>query len=409
MNLLTVAEALKLIEAQAAMLAPQSVPLSETLGLVLAEDVASDVDSPPHDKAMMDGYAVRSADEELVRRVVEEVFAGDVPSVAVGPGEATRIMTGAPLPAGADAVVPVEQTERAGDDQVRLLQPKRAAGKHVMPRGEAMRAGQVVLRRGAAIRSLEVALLAEVGGDPVAVVPQPRVAILPTGNELVPADQQPGPGQIRNSNGPMLAAAVAEVSPPAGKQTMLISPATDDPQSLRQAILPARDADILLLSGGVSAGDRDLAPGVLAELGVERVFHKVAVKPGKPVWFGVWPPEQSGGQATYVFGLPGNPASSFVCFQLFVRPLMAALAGRPFAGLAESQASLGTDLTHAGGREAYLPARRQASKGVEPVVRPVAWRGSADLAGLATANALIRIPAEPATLVAGERVTVLLL
>jgi len=404
-QLLTVAAALQLIESRATALAPQAVPLSEAVGLLLAEDVASDIDSPPHDKAMMDGYAVRSEDDDPLRRVVEEVFAGDVPTANVGPGEATRIMTGAPLPTGADAVTPVEQTERVGDDQVRLLAPQIQAGKHVMPRGQAMRAGDVVLGRGTMIRPAEVALLAEVGCDPAPVTPRPRVAILPTGNELAPASQQPGPGQIRNSNGPMLAAAVAE----AGATPCDAGVAMDDAASLRQAILAARDAQVLLLSGGVSAGDRDLAPGILAELGVEKVLHKVAVKPGKPVWFGVWPPEQSMGAATYVFGLPGNPVSSFVCFELFVRPLLGQLAGRGFEGLAQRPAVLGADLDHRGGRETYLPAHCEPGPDGGLSVQPVRWRGSADLAGLARANCLLKLPAEPISLAAGDSGRVLLL
>ncbi|MEM6329524.1 MAG: gephyrin-like molybdotransferase Glp [Planctomycetota bacterium] len=440
-DLLTVADALRLIEQHATVLPAEPVALTEALGRTLAADVASDVDSPPHNKAMMDGYAVRSGDGMAPRAVVEEVFAGGLPTAEVGPGQATRIMTGAPMPAGADCVTPVEQTELAGGS-VSLTGKPPQAGKHVMPRGEAMRAGQTVLRAGAVVRPAEVALLAEVGAARVQAIRRPRVAVLPTGAELVPPSEKPGPGQIRNSNGPMLLAAVREAS----CQPIDAGVGPDDERGLRQAVQAARGpspageedsgADVLLLSGGVSAGDRDLAPGVLAELGVQRVLHKVAVKPGKPVWFGVWPPDAARGTPTWVFGLPGNPVSSFVCFHLFVRPLLSAIAGRGFAGLPMIRAALVKEHTHRGGRETYLPARvttdaagkpagpaggakpggpggtpveTPAERPVERLVEPVAWRGSADLAGLVAANALIRLPVEPGHYPPGTQADVLLL
>lgn len=404
-DLLTVAEALSLIRQQCSPLQAVRLPLLDAAGLVLAESVASDIDSPPHDKAMMDGYALRTADIEgdspaVELKVLEEVVAGDVPRHAVLPGTAIRIMTGAPLPEGADAVVPVEQTEMRGDDVVQIASPFPTAGKHVMPRGESMRAGQVVLQAGHRIRSLEMALLAEVGHAMVHVYPRPRVAVIPTGNELVSPEAKPGPGRIRNSNGPMLVTAVAE----AGATAIDAGVATDDVASLSAAIAAQRSADVILLTGGVSAGVRDLAPSVLQELGVKKVLHKVAVKPGKPVWFGVWPGADESSQPTYVFGLPGNPVSSLVCFQLFVRPLLALVAGGEFAGLPEIKAQLSADINHRGGRETYLPAKL-SSDATE--VTPVTWRGSADLAGLAAANALVRLPIEAKPFTAGETVNVL--
>lgn len=401
-KLLTVDEALTLVEQYALPGDPIKQPLEVSLGQTLAEDIASDIDSPPHDKAMMDGFAVRSADGEQARRIVEDVFAGDVPTRHVGRSEATRIMTGAPVPDGADAVVPIERVELSGD-AIRPLQPL-AAGKHIMPRGEAMRAGQVVLRAGESIRAAQVALLAEVGQAQVSVFPKPRVAVLATGAELVAIDQTPGQGQIRNSNGPMLTAAVSE----AGGTAIQAGVATDDADALREAVASAGSAEVLLLSGGVSAGDRDLVPGVLKELGVERLFHKVAVKPGKPIWFGVWN-RTAADRPTYVFGLPGNPVSSYVCFQLFVRPLLRCLAGSGFCGLPCQVARLTCGLSHRGGRETYLPARLTSKTDQQPAVEPVAWRGSADLAGFAAANALLRLPQQASEFSAGESVTVLLL
>lgn len=404
-ELLSVAAALELIDSHSECLAPRPALLSEALGRRLAQDIASDVHSPPHDKAMMDGYAVRSGDGQADRRVIEEVFAGDVPQQQLSAGEATRIMTGSPMPHGADAVIPVELSELAGD-VVRLMGDAPVTGKHVMPRGEAIQAGQVVLTAGALLGPAQIALLAEVGFAEPLVTPRPTVAVLPTGAELVAPDQRPGPGQIRNSNGPMLLAAVRQ----AGCESVDLGVATDDPAALREAILRGRTADVLLVSGGVSAGDRDLAPAVLQELGIEQVLHKVAVKPGKPLWFGVWPPSDrhtnEAKSRAYVFGLPGNPVSSFVCFQLFVRPLLERLAGGPFRGLTPRAASLGKGVSHRGGRETFLPARLETRADGVLLVTPTPWRGSADLLGLAAANALIRLSAAPAELSPGEIVTV---
>lgn len=401
-ELISLAEAMKRVEAEAPPLAPETVALELSLGCVLAADVASDVDSPPHDKAMMDGVAIRTADGDGERRVIEEVFAGDVPTLTVTAGTATRIMTGAPLPAGADAVIPIEQIEQLSPEAVRPTGPPPPPGKHIMPRGEALRRGEVVLRAGRLIDAAAVGVLAEVGAARVPVTPRPRVGILATGAELVPPAESPGPGQIRNSNGPMLAAAVREVG---GEPSDLGCP-SDDEQQLRAAISAGRSADVLILSGGVSAGDRDLAPGVLAGLGVQQRLHKVNLKPGKPLWFGVWPAEP-GGRPTLVFGLPGNPVSSYVCFQLVVRPAMAALAGRGFVGLPRVPAQLSQPLRHRGGRQTYLPAVLAPQPSGGWSVAPAAWKGSADLAGLARASGLLELPVDPLELAAGATVPVL--
>ncbi len=401
--MLTVEQALTLIEQRAQALPATSVPLGEALGLVLAADAASDIDSPPHDKAMMDGYAVGSGDTSAERRVLEEVFAGGVPSLRVTPGAATRIMTGAPLPEGADTVVPVELTELVDAQTVRVPLPGPAAGKHVMRGGEAIVAGRVVLKSGSRIGASQVALLAETGHAEVNAVPRPSVAVLATGDELVDASQRPGAGQIRNSNGPMLHALISE----AGATPVELGVARDEPASLESKLRGGRDCDVLLVSGGVSAGDRDLAPGVLEQLGVEQLFQKVAVKPGKPIFFGVWPRE--GSRPTCVFGLPGNPVSGYVCFQLFVRPLLSALAGGAFVGLPEVSVRLEQPVSRRGGRETYLPT--VATLGNDGLWRatPTAWRGSADLAGLAAANALLRLPPQQADYAAGTRLPALLL
>lgn len=407
MPLLSVAEALTLIEQHAKPLAATTVPLEESLGLTLAEDVISDVDSPPHTKAMMDGYAIIASDDSPERRVLEEVTAGSVPTKTVTLGQATRIMTGAPMPEGADAVVPVEQTQTVGDGRMKLLADSPVAGKHVMPQGESMRMGQTVVGRGSQVRSIEIAVMAEVGHAAVQVIPQPTVGVLPTGSELAPVTAKPGPGCIRNTNGPMLLAAVAEAGAAPVDVNRDAGPPADTPEAIRDAILSAADCDVLLLSGGVSAGTKDLVPGVLQNLGARQIFHKVAVKPGKPIWFGLW--THADGRETYVFGLPGNPVSSLVCFAVFVRPLLAVLAGRSFGGLLPTKAHLADDLTHRGGREMFLPVSCQLDSDGERIVQQIGWRGSADLAGLVAANALLRLPIEPVEWPAGEPLDVLLL
>jgi molybdopterin molybdotransferase len=315
-------------------------------------------------------------------------------------------MTGAPLPEGADAVVPLEQTELVGDAIVRLQRPNLAHGQNVLPMGASLRIGDAVLDEGALLRPIEIAILAEVGRAMVAAIPRPRVAILPTGNEVVSVGGRPEPGQIRNSNGPMLRAAAMR----AGADAVELGIARDDRDELTRWVEQGLAADVLVLSGGVSAGKFDLVPEVLASLGVEQVFHKISLRPGKPLWFGV---KRDAERRVLVFGLPGNPVSSFVCFELFVRPAIAALAGQGFAGLPWMEARLSHAYCHAGGRAAYLPARvtmpasppaRQLSDQDSlggPQVEILPWHGSADLATLARANALACLSAEKQALSPG--------
>src|SRR3954463_1043600 len=207
--MLTIEEALRLIVEHARPLPARCLPLGEAAGLVLAEDITSEVNSPPYDKALMDGYAVRIADREPQRRVLEEIAAGDVPRFPLTSGTASRIMTGAPMPEGADAVVQIELTEMVGDSVVRLQNVDIRPGKNMLPLGTSLRVGDAVLKRGATLRAIEIAVLAEIGRDMVTVIPRPKVAVLPTGNELVPVGDQPAKGQIRNSNGPMLVVSAA--------------------------------------------------------------------------------------------------------------------------------------------------------------------------------------------------------
>ncbi len=383
-ELLQVADAQAIVLREARPLPPQTVPLTPAaLGLVLAEDVVSDLDMPPHDKAMMDGYAVRAADlpeGKGVLAVIEEVTAGYTPRLPVGPGQATRIMTGAPVPAGADAVVQVERTRPLDDDRVAIDDRPPRPGQNVMPRGREMRCGETVVTAGSVLRPQEFGVLATVGRTAVQVYPAPRVAVLSTGDELVDARQTPGPGQIRNGNGSMLRAQVQR----AGAVPHSLGIAADALDSLRARIADGLQFPVLVLSGGVSAGKLDLVPGVLRDLGVQAHFHKVAMKPGKPVFFGAR-------GATLVFGLPGNPVSALVCFELFVRPALRRLRGRADVGPDMVRAALAEDFAYRTDRPTYHPARLETAEAGWRV-RPVPWYGSPDLHGLIAANAFVVLP-----------------
>ena len=381
-----VAEALAHVLAQARALPPRRVPLDEADGLVLAEPVHADRDSPPFPKALMDGYAFRTADVPgpgpATLRVVETILAGQTPSRPLEPGEAVAIMTGAPMPGGADAVAMVERVEARPDGSVVIPGPL-APGANLMPRGTEMQAGELVIPAGSALTAARLGLLASVGQGTANVHLRPVVSVLPTGDELVTAGQTPGPGQIRDSNGPTLRGLARAWG--ASVRAHPIAP--DDPDGLRRSIQNAlTGADVLLLSGGVSAGQRDLVPATLVDLGVAPVFHQVRLKPGKPLWFGVGP-AQGDRPGTLVFGLPGNPASGVVGFLLFVRPALDALAGRPPNPTYQAIARLAQPFKHRGDRPTYHPAVREGDQ-----VTPLRWAGSADLRTIAGADGFAVFP-----------------
>jgi molybdopterin molybdotransferase len=382
--MLSVAEAQAIVLQHVRPLPPQVTPLTaEAVGLVLAEDVSSDLDMPPYDKALMDGYAVRSADVPEGRgtlTVVEEVTAGRTPTRPVGAGQAARIMTGAPLPEGVDAVVMVERTRNQGPGRVEIDDHGLRPGQNIQRQGQEMRRGEPVLASGAVLRPQEFGLLATVGRTSVAAHPRPSVAITSTGDELVEASQVPGPGQIRNGNGSMLVAQVAR----AGGVPRSLGIGHDRVESLKNLVAQCLGSQVLILSGGVSAGKLDLVPGVLQELAVQAHFHKVEMKPGKPVLFGTR-------AETLVFGLPGNPVSALVCFELFVRPALRRLAGHADAGPALVQAALREDFAYRTDRPTYHPARlHPAENGWS--VQPVPWFGSPDLRSLTRANCFVLFP-----------------
>lgn len=407
--MLEVADALEKVLAECGRTVCESVPLSQGLGLTLAEDVTSDVDSPPHDKSIVDGFAIVAASlasETPDFQIGEEITAGQVPQLAVTAGVAARIMTGAPIPAGADAVVMVEKTELVEGSlgtRVRILETGTKAGQNIVRKGTSIQAGAVVLRQGTLLGASQIGLLAEVGCTQPRVYKRPTVAVLATGNELVPADQKPIVGTIRNSNGPMIEALVTQ----AGGIPVGLGIARDEEAALRERIEAGLAADVLLLSGGVSAGVLDLVPKVLASLGVIEVFHKVNLKPGKPLWFGVC---QREGRRTLVFGLPGNPVSSLVCFELFVRPALAQLTHGVAWGLPEVWGSLTSEHRQRGDRPTYWPVSllRGSRAGAGDIsVVPLKWQGSGDLFTLGAANGLAYFEPMARTYAVGEKVRVL--
>jgi molybdopterin molybdotransferase len=410
--MLTVQQALSVVLEETKPLPPVCVDLAEALGLVTAEEVVSDVDSPPFDKALMDGFAVRSADlanGEARLQIVEVITAGMTPSKPVAAGHATRIMTGAPLPEGADAVVKVEETRIDADAKfVAIRTTPVEQGRHILKRGASLNRGERVLAAGCPLRPQEVGALAEVGRQRLLVRPRPTVAVLATGDELVPINEKPGPGQIRNSNETMLSAQTER----AGGVPVRLGIARDDRAELRQRIQAGLVSDVLLLSGGVSEGTHDLVPSELASLGVRNVFHKVNIRPGKPLWFGVW--NRTGnaagngqGGVTYVFGLPGNPVSSLICFELFVRSCLRRLRGIEPAEPRVVSARLAAEHVARGERPTYNPARVSwDGKGL--IVEPVPWHGSSDLQATVGANAMAVFPGGDKRSAAGESVDVIL-
>ncbi|MCB9903629.1 MAG: molybdopterin molybdotransferase MoeA [Planctomycetes bacterium] len=363
----------------------EAVPLSEAAGRVLAREVLSDIDLPPFEKSAMDGYAVRSAEvsgESRLRRIGES-RAGEPWTGPVGPGECVAIYTGGELPPDCDAVVMVEKSRRDGDHVVLTDDPE--AGQHVCHRGEDIRAGECVLAPGRRLAARDLSLLASVGCDPVQVWRRPRVSILTTGDELVKPSEKPGPGQIREGNTLHLAAMVRA----AGAEVRVCGVVPDDPLSLREAFAEALEkGDVLISTGGVSMGEYDFVGSALKECGVEEIFHKVAIKPGKPVWFGALFDK-------LVFGLPGNPVSCLVGHEVFVRPALAKLGGADEREQAPriTRARWCAAPPRAMDRQQNLPVELAPGSDGVPEARPVRWKGSADLVGLSRAGALAIVPA----------------
>jgi molybdopterin molybdotransferase len=374
----------------------ERVALGEALGRVLAEEVAADRDYPPFDRSTRDGYAVRSDDAQSqpVRlRVAAEIKAGDVFTGQLAAGHCVSIMTGAAVPAGADAVVMLEHVTREGESIVITQAVER--GQNIVPRGSESKAGQVLLRAGLRLGYAELALLAQVGRAEVSVARRPRVAILSTGNEVVEINVPPGPFEIRNSNTVSLAAQVAL----AGGEAVPLRNARDETSALRVQIERGLQEDALVLSGGVSAGKYDLVKSVLAELGAEFFFDAVAIRPGRPAVFGMC-------RGKPVFGLPGNPVSTMVTFELFVVPALDILSGAAPRVLPMFKAQLAASVRQKARLSHFLPAVVEWNTG-EPVARELPWQGSGDIVALSRANCFLVVPSDRLELSAGEWVNVL--
>jgi len=385
-------------------LAVEAVSLLEAVGRVLAEAVVADRDQPPFDRSTRDGYAVRSADVAAGcgLRVVGALRAGESwRGDSLGEGDAVEIMTGAPVPAGADAVLMVEHAAlEAGVLRVAEGRTLRV-GENVVPRGAEARAEAVVLPVGRVVSAAEVAVAASCGAAELRVFAKPRVAIVATGDELVELRETPEAWEIRNSNSYALAAMVTAE----GGEAERLAIARDTLEDLRARIAEGCEADLLLLSGGVSMGKFDFVEEVLAEKGAEFFFTGALIQPGKPIVFGRLP--KAGGTWTYFFGLPGNPVSTQVCFHLFVAPMLRALAGRVDLAPRFVEATLSEDVKGGARVTRFLPAELVSEwDGVN--VRVVGWQGSGDVAANARGNCYAVLPVGVEMFRVGETVRVLL-
>lgn len=403
-KLISVREAIDLIDRTEVCPRIVRVPLIDADGMRLATDIQADRDYPPFAKSMMDGFAVRSADvlgkTSVELKLTGEIAAGAVMQRPIEHGEAVAIMTGAPLPPGADGVVPIENTVRSGDSSVRINRPGQPA-RYIAAQGSDVTRGTIVLRRGTVIGPQQAAVLATIGAADIEAFDRPRVAVLSTGNELVEPGAEPGAAQIRNSNGPMLIALLRRF----GCKAIDLGICRDEPELLRAKLQEGlTQCDALFVSGGMSMGEYDYVPRLLQDAGVRLRITKLRIKPGKPFVFG----EAKGGEnrgketTTFVFGLPGNPVSAFVCTMRLASRLLQRLAGGDVSENWQT-GRLEVGMQPNGPREFYQPVvrttppARHSSQSVIASIRPLTWKGSADLFTLAAANAmLVRSENEPA-------------
>jgi molybdopterin molybdotransferase len=385
------------LEAAKPNVARENLALEHAHGRVLAEDICADRDYPPFHRSTRDGYAVRTSDLTSLPVTLErmgELRAGQHFDGHLEKNQCLEIMTGAPLPEGADGVVMIEHV-RVNGSRVEISCAV-SPFENVVKRGSEAREGACVLAAGRRLGATELGLLASVGRAKVDVFVRPIVSILPTGDEIVRVDQTPEWFQIRNSNAVTLSAQVAEAG--GVPRTMSIAPDQKDP--LRKLIEDGLTADILLVSGGISMGKYDLVAEVLKELGAEIYFQGVAIRPGKPLAFGRV-------REKFFFALPGNPVSTFVTFELFVRPAIARLEGAGFPYPDFLRARLGKPFKQKSGLTAFIPARVQNNEDGEPIVNLVGWQGSGDLVGVAAANCFLVVHPDQTELKAGDWVDVL--
>lgn len=386
--MITFEEAIYTVLKNAKPLPPAPTPIEEAVGRALAEDVRSAIEMPPFDKSAVDGYAARAADIKpgAALKCRGLVQAGQGFKGKIKPGECVKVMTGAPVPAGADAVVMVEDSAEEGG-LIKFSAVIRK-GANIARRGEDIKKGQLILRRGTVIAVSHIAALAAAGRGRVKTGALPSVALVNTGGEIVPPGRPLGRNRIYNSNGPMLSAMLRADGINAAP---VIVP--DVAARLRAALTKALESDIVLISGGVSMGDYDLVPGLLAELGVKKVFHKVRVRPGKPMFFGVKGKK-------LVFGIPGNPVANFMAYLAYIRPAIRKLAGRPDCAPLFLEGACEVKFDPRTPRRAMMLSRVRAA--AEFALTPVANNGSADILALAGANGFTMVP-EGGALRKGER------
>jgi molybdopterin molybdotransferase len=396
-------DAQKVVLDAASVLSLEKISILDALGRVLGEDIVAERDNPPWDNSAMDGFAVRWEDikqEHVIQKpvtlsIIEDVPAGTMPSKAVGSGQAIRIMTGAPIPRGADTVLKVEDTEPT-PDAVRVFkaEPK---GANIRPQGEDVKKGDCIIAKGTRIRPSEVGMLAILAKSLVFVYQQPRVAILSTGDELADLDERFSEEKIINSNSYGIAAAVQE----AGGIPLLLGIARDTPMALKEKISQGLNADMVVLSGGVSMGDYDFTKAVFQELGAEMNFWKLAIRPGQPLAFGKI-------QGKLAFGLPGNPVSSMVTFEQLVRPALLKMSGCRSYGRPVVQAIFQEGFSKRADRRHFLRGILTREEGVFKV-RTTGDQGSGILTSMVKANCLIDVPVEVEKLNPGDEVSVQLL
>lgn len=400
--MISVAEALDIVLQRTPRLEPDGVALTEALGRVLAEDIVADSDLPPFDRSQMDGYAVRAEEVQQTParlRVAGESVAGKGWHQELQPGTAIRIMTGAPVPLGADSVQQVELTREAEDGSVEILEPVNP-GRSIVKRGAEIKAGETVLRAGDRINAAMISVLASFGYGNIQVGRQPRVSVLATGSELVSVTQKPGQDQIRDSNNysigayAKLAGALVKLLPLAGDEISLLK---------NQIAVAIERSDVVITSGGVSMGAYDFTKAALRELGAEILFERVALRPGKPTVFASMP------NGTLVFGLPGNPVSVSVTFNLFARAALLRMQGAKQPKLTNDGAVLARAVKGSVDRESFLPALLSTNDEGQLVAEPLKWGGSSDFVAFARATALIIVPAGIKSMNEGDRVRVVTL
>jgi len=405
---LTFEEARALVERHATYAKPsgrESLALLDADGRVLAETIHADRDFPPFARATRDGFAVRAADLErtpAVLHVVGEIRAGsdsgNVPQI--GPGQAIAIMTGAAVPSSADAVVMMEHTSRDGERV--SVQRAISQGENIVSAGAEAKKGAQLLLPGTRLDYAAIGIAASVGRSRVLTYAQPRIAVLSTGDEVVDIDVHPEPYQIRNSNGYSLAAQIQAV----GGDPVLLPIAPDEPSRLRELLLEGLECDLLLIAGGVSMGKYDLVEQVLSELKAEFFFTGAQIQPGKPIVFGRVP-DNTEPECKYFFGLPGNPISTMVTFELFAKPLIQALAGMSLQPLVFTHAKLKKTIQTKTGLKRFLPASLSGAF-EHSQVELVPWQGSGDMAAVSRSNCFVVIPPDRERIEAGEWVPVML-